>query len=178
MGRKEAAKKLKEFIEMLEAVLESDCVCEGKCEEEAAVEENGEETYTEESLQGMSLKQLYDVCVSNGLVVPKQGKTKTFYIDKLKTLGLVVATDTAEEEPEEDASEYEGKTPMELYRMCISRGLKVEKKKLEEYYINALVKSDKEEADNDEWGDAEEEAPAPTKPVKGKKKQPEEDWNI
>ncbi len=98
-----------------------------------------------------------------------------------------------EDDAEESGDEYEGKSAVELYKLCKQRKIKAEQKKPAKYYIGLLKKADEEAAaeaeaddaeDDEEWDDDEEEAPkksakkAPAKkaPAKGKKatKKPEE----
>lgn len=60
---------------------------------------------------------------------------------------LKSSNDSWEEECED---EYSGKSPKELYKLCVDRKIEAEKKKPAVYYINLL-----KEADNadDDWGD-------------------------
>lgn len=94
-----------------------------------------------------------------------------------------------EDEAEESGDEYEGKSAVELYKLCKQRKIKAEQKKPAKYYIGLLKKADEEAAaeaeaddaeEDEEWDDDEEEAPkksakkAPAKkekaaPTKGKK---------
>ena len=94
-----------------------------------------------------------------------------------------------EDDAEESGDEYEGKSAVELYKLCKQRKIKAEQKKPAKYYIGLLKKADEEAAaeaeaddaeDDEEWDDDEEEAPkksakkAPAKkekaaPAKGKK---------
>lgn len=91
-----------------------------------------------------------------------------------------------EDDAEESGDEYDGKSAVELYKLCKQRKIKAEQKKPAKYYIGLLKKADEEaaaeaEADDaegdEEWDDDEEEAPkksakkAPAKkaPAKGKK---------
>ena len=91
-----------------------------------------------------------------------------------------------EDDAEESGDEYEGKSAVELYKLCKQRKIKAEQKKPAKYYIGLLKKADEEAAaeaeaddaeDDEEWDDDEEEAPkksakkAPAKkaPTKGKK---------
>jgi nucleolin len=97
-------------------------------------------------------------------------------------------------EDEESGDEYEGKSAVELYKLCKSRKIKADQKKPAKYYIGLLKEADKEaeaeedtDADDDEWDDDEEEeapkkkapakkAPAKKAPAKkAKKEEPEED---
>lgn len=110
-----------------------------------------------------------------------------------------------EDDAEESGDEYEGKSAVELYKLCKQRKIKAEQKKPAKYYIGLLKKADEEAAaeaeaddaeEDEEWDDDEEEAPkksakkAPAKkaPAKGnkvaKKAEPEEadddddEWEI
>lgn len=75
------------------------------------------------------------------------------------------------EEPEDDeeeaADDYTGKSAVELFKLCKQRKVKAEPKKPAKYYIDLLKKDDaakaaEEDADDEEWDDdEEEEAPAP-----------------
>jgi len=64
---------------------------------------------------------------------------------------------------DDDKSEYDDKSPKELYKMCKERELEVEPKKPAAYYINLLKEDDKAhedwDDDSDEWAedDSEEE---------------------
>lgn len=81
-----------------------------------------------------------------------------------------------EDDAEESGDEYEGKSAVELYKLCKQRNIKAEQKKPAKYYIGLLKKADDAEED-EEWDDDEEEAPkksakkAPAKkvPANGKK---------
>lgn len=84
--------------------------------------------------------------------------------------------DDDEDDAEEEIEGYEGKSAVELYKLCKSRKIKAEPKKPAKYYIDLLKKADavaeEDEGDDDEeeWDDDEEEAPAPKKSGKGDKK--------
>lgn len=86
--------------------------------------------------------------------------------------------DDDEDDAEEENEGYEGKSAVELYKLCKSRKIKAEPKKPAKYYIDLLKKADAaaEEAedegdDEEEWDDDDgEEAPAPKKSGKGDKK--------
>lgn len=95
-----------------------------------------------------------------------------------------------EDDAEESGDEYDGKSAIELYKLCKQRKIKAEQKKSAKYYIGLLKKADEEAAteaevddaeEDEEWDDDEEEAPkkstkkAPVKkaPAKGKAKKAE-----
>ena len=102
-----------------------------------------------------------------------------------------------EDDAEESGDDYEGKSAVELYKLCKQRKIKAEQKKPAKYYIGLLKKADEEAAaeaeaddaeEDEEWDDEEEEAPkkpakkaqvAKKAPAKGKKAakkpEPEED---
>ena len=101
------------------------------------------------------------------------------------------ATGEADDEDVADDTDdgYEGKSAVELYKLCKQRKIKAEQKKPAKYYIGLLKKADEEAAteaevddaeEDEEWDDDEEEAPkksakkAPAKkektaPANGKK---------
>lgn len=95
--------------------------------------------------------------------------------------------DEAEEENEE-ATPYDGKTAMELFKECKKRGIKAQPKKPAKFYVDLLTADDKakaeEDAEDDDWGEDEDEAPAPVKksPKAPAKKKPvedeDDDWDI
>lgn len=85
--------------------------------------------------------------------------------------------DDDEDDAEEENEGYEGKSAVELYKLCKSRKIKAEPKKPAKYYIDLLKKADaaaeeaEDEGDEEEWDDdEEEEAPAPKKSGKADKK--------
>lgn len=133
---------------------------------------------TEIELDDMSIKQLIALCQKRGIKVPKYGKNKQFYIEKLQ--GGAEDTEDAEAEDEADdqpADPYEGKKAMELYGMCKKRGIKVEPRQKAAVYITALKKADADAAEaesDDDWGDDagddEDEAPTKKKPATKQKK--------
>lgn len=55
-----------------------------------------------------------------------------------------------DDDEDDDTPDYEAMKPQELYRECISRGLKVKKKQKKAYYIEKLEEDD-EEGDDDDW---------------------------
>lgn len=88
----------------------------------------------------------------------------------LKKYGPQAGGSDAEDEDdvEESGDDYEGKSAVELYKLCKQRKIKAEQKKPAKYYIGLLKKADEaaaaeaEEAeaeDDEEWDDDEEEAP-------------------
>lgn len=86
--------------------------------------------------------------------------------------------DDDEDDAEEETEGYEGKSAVELYKLCKSRKIKAEPKKPAKYYIDLLKKADtaakdaedEAEDDEEEWDDDEDDAPAPKKSGKGDKK--------
>lgn len=81
-----------------------------------------------------------------------------------------------ENDVEESADDYNGKSAVELYKLCKQRKIKAEQKKPAKYYIGLLKKADEEaevedDADADDDWDEEEAPKKPAKkaPAKGKK---------
>ena len=119
----------------------------------------------------MSTKQLMQLCDKRGIKVPHYGKNKAFYLEALQgTPETAEAEDDTEDEEvgEDEENPYEGKTAMELFKLCKARGIKAQPKKKAADYIKLLekadateVEADATEEEKDEWGDEEEEAPAP-----------------
>ena len=138
---------------------------EAKQKKSAKVEKAVEEEDTD--LEEKSVKELIAMCEDAGLKVPKAGKNKKFYIDKLLAAG--VSEDTEEEEEEED--EQEEKTPVELFKECKKAGLNVPKGKSAKFYqskLDELAEQEEEDDDTDDWDDEEEEEEE--KPKKAGKK--------
>lgn len=88
------------------------------------------------------------------------------------------ATGEADDESdvEESADDYDGKSAVELYKLCKQRKIKAEQKKPAKYYIGLLKKADEEaevedDVDADDDWDEEEAPKKPAKkaPAKGKK---------
>lgn len=132
----------------------------------------------------MSAKQLWDI-------LGKAGKRKT--AKSTKKADLVVAckalheagsddeTDDDSDEAEaaeESSNPYEGKSAMDLFKLCKQRGIKAAPKKKAEYYVELLTKADAEASDDDSKDDWDDETEAseepkhvkPGKPGKGEKK--------
>lgn len=102
--------------------------------------------------------------------------------------------DQTDADEEEDVNPYEGKSAMELFKECKARKIKAAPKKPAKFYIDILIKDDaakvevEEDAEDDDWGDDDEEVPAkPVKPAKGKGKgkakpveedDDDDDWDI
>lgn len=168
--------------------------------EENVEDDAGEVAGDDKALEEMSIKELIATCDKIGIKVPKFGKAKKFYIEKINA----ASGDPDDEETKEDSSEewgddepekdpYEGKTAKELHAMCKERGIKADIKKPAKFYADLLRKADSEdEEDNtdDDW-EEDEEAPKKKPPVKGngkkaparkeensKKTQPDDDWDI
>lgn len=63
--------------------------------------------------------------------------------------------EVAEESASEDEGEYTGKSAVELFKLCKSKGIKAAPKKPEKYYIELLEKADsepaKDESEDDDW---------------------------
>ena len=54
-------------------------------------------------------------------------------------------------EDEEESDPYEGKTAMELFKMCKERGIKTKPKQKADAYVKLLKKADAEDDEDDDW---------------------------
>ena len=134
---------------------ETDTEATDSDETEATGETGGMPDY-----DSMSAKQLWDI-------LGKAGKRKT--AKSTKKADLVAACkamheagsdeDEDEAEAEETSSNpYDGKSAMELFKMCKQRGIKAASKKVAKYYTDLLIKADAESneaesEDEEDWGD-------------------------
>lgn len=99
------------------------------------------------------------------------------YLEKHGETAVSADDDADDDEAEETGDNYEGKSAMDLYKLCKSRKIKAEPKKPAKYYIGLLKKADEAAAaaedaeDDEEWDDDEEEdAALAKKPAKTDKK--------
>lgn len=135
-------------------------------DDEGEAEENTEETTTEveapnTDYESMSAKALWDL-------LGKAGKRKL--AKSTKKADLVEACHAAfgsgeEAEDETESDPYDGKSAMDLYKICKSRGVKAPAKKPATFYADLLRKADLEAAEA-EAEDEEEVEEAPAKPAK------------
>ena len=120
------------------------------------------------------------------------------YIEKYGLDGGSEEVEAEEETEEEEASEYDGMSAMELFKECKKRGIKVKPRQKAAVYVEVLKKADQESGseEEEEWEEEEpakeEKKAAPKKPVakpKATVKKPDpkkeaeeededEDWNI
>lgn len=134
--------------------------------DEGEDEENTEETTAEveapnTDYESMSAKALWDL-------LGKAGKRKL--AKSTKKADLVEACHAAfgsgeEAEDETESDPYDGKSAMDLYKICKSRGVKAPAKKPATFYADLLRKADLEAAEA-EAEDEEEVEEAPAKPAK------------
>ncbi len=159
-----------------------------------------EDAKTVEWNESMSAKQLWDLLGKAGKRKVAKSTKKVDLIEACKEVfgtANAEADEPAEEnaETEENATPYDGKSAVELFKECKARKLKVAPKKPAKFYVDLLVKDDAEkaaakteEADDDDWSDdepaekpAKKEEKKPAKPAK--KAEPEsddedDDWDI
>lgn len=148
--------------------------------------------------ESMSAKQLWDILGKAGKRKLAKSTKKADLIEACKqAFGAAPAEETedAEDEAEEatEANPYDGKSAMDLFKECKSRGIKAAPKKPAKYYVDLLVKADAEaakatEAESDDWDEEEttEEAPAKKPEKKAAKKaakkeetaDDDDDWDI
>ena len=123
------------------------------------------------------------------------GGKKQQMLDYIEKYGLETAEEETEEAAgsEEETSEYDGMSAMELFKECKKRGIKVKPRQKAAVYVEVLKKADQEsgsEEEEESWEEEEQEEKKPAKkPVAKpkatvkKKADPEEeddddDWNI
>lgn len=129
------------------------------------------------------------------------GGKKQQMLDYIEKYGLETAEEETEEAAgsEEETSEYDGMSAMELFKECKKRGIKVKPRQKAAVYVEVLKKADQESGseEEEEWEEEEpakeEKKAAPKKPVAKpkaavKKHEPkkeveeedeeDEDWNI
>lgn len=181
-------------------------------EETAEVESNDAATKATDAFEwneSMSAKQLWDILGKAGKRKLAKSTKKADLVEACKqAFGATADADEAENEAEADeaetteASTYEGKSAMELFKECKARKIKAVPKKPAKYYVELLVKDDaakaeaaEAESDDEDWGDEEAEAPkkedkkaAPKAAAKGGKakaakkaeaeSEDDEDWDI
>lgn len=148
--------------------------------------------------ESMSAKQLWDILGKAGKRKLAKSTKKADLVEACKqAFGAAHAEETedAEDEAEEatEANPYDGKSAMDLFKECKSRGIKAAPKKPAKYYVDLLVKADAEaanatEAESDDWDEEEttEEAPAKKPEKKAAKKaakkeetaDDDDDWDI
>lgn len=103
----------------------------------------------EQDYSEMTPKQLYDLCDERGIEAEPRMKQK-YYINLLEEYDEEHASGDGWGEDEPEEQDYSGMTARELFKLCKERGISVEQKKPEKYYINLLKENDKAK---DDWGD-------------------------
>ena len=138
--------------------------------------EDASEDAGEADLSSMSAKELMKLCDKRGIKVPHYGKNKQFYLDALQGASGDDEGNAEDNDDAESGDEYEGKSAMELYKLCKKRGIEAAAKKPAKYYIGLLTKADEagaedavEESDDEDWGEPDEN---PKKEEKQEKKAP------
>lgn len=149
---------------------ESDDDTEINDESETTTESGGMPDY-----DSMSTKQLWDILGKAGKRKTAKSTKKSDLVAACKAMheaGSDDAEDDTTEEAEESTNPYDGKSAMELFKLCKERGIKAAPKKPAAFYADLLTKADAEasstESDDDGWGDDEDEAEEP-KPKATKK---------
>lgn len=128
---------------------------------EATVEAGGMPDY-----ESMSGKQLWDILGKAGKRKTAKSTKKADLVAACKALhdggntDADEADDTADNEAEaESTNAYEGKSAMELFKLCKQRGIKAAPKKAAKYYVDLLTKADAEasnaESEDEDWDEDE-----------------------
>ncbi len=153
---------LKDGVEMNEPETEEET-------KEAETEEETKEAETEAEEEDfdytdMTSANLYKMCCARGISSKCKSRKKDALIELLEKFdrGELDEKQAKKEEPvdeedEEETDPYEGKTAMELFRMCKERGIKAKTKMKADAYVKLLkavdAESEAEEADDDEDDD-------------------------
>lgn len=165
--------------------------------------EDASEGAGEADLSSMSAKELMKLCDKRGIKVPHYGKNKQFYLDALQGASGDDEGNAEDNGDAESGDEYEGKSAMELYKLCKKRGIEAAAKKPAKFYADALRKADAEaeqtedNAEDEDWGEPDEnpkkeEKKAPAKggkaasskksgkpaPAKAEEEDDGDDWDI
>lgn len=160
--------------------------------------ESAAETSTKD-FESMSAKEMWDMLGKAGKRKLAKSTKKADLVEACKQAFGVGATEDAEEaeDAEEEVAEatpYDGKSAMELFKECKKRGIKAEAKKSAKFYAELLMKDDAKapaeaESESDDWDEDEvKEEPKPKKapkkeaPKKAAKKEEaaddDDDWDI
>ncbi len=153
----------------------------------------------------MSAKQLWDILGKAGKRKTAKSTKKADLVAACKALHEAGSDESETEvedetETEEASNPYDGKSAMELFKMCKQRGIKAAPKKNAKHYVDLLTKADAEaaeateaESEDENWDEDEatEAEPKPTKKTgkaaKGDKKSAkkaaseddgDDDWDI
>lgn len=142
---------------------ETDAEATDSDETEATEEAGGMPDY-----DSMSAKQLWDILGKAGKRKTAKSTKKADLVAACKAMheaGSTEAEDEDEAEAEAETEEtssnpYDGKSAMELFKMCKQRGIKAAPKKAAKYYTDLLIKADAdvsedESEDEEDWGDEE-----------------------
>ena len=124
--------------------------------EDTDTEETADDS-NEVDYDSMNAKQLWDILGKAG----KRGTAKSKKKDDLLAAVKAIANDAGadetddDDEGEEEAGKYDGKSAMELFKECKARKIKAEPKKPAKYYVDLLTKADaaSEEAEDDDGDD-------------------------
>lgn len=174
---------------------------DNEVEEEATAPEVEETEIEETDYKKMTGRQVYELLRDKGLykdcVAKMGGGNKKQMLEYIEKYGLDGGSEEAVGS-EEETSEYDGMSAMELFKECKKRGIKVKPRQKAAVYVEVLKKADQESGseEEEEWEEEEpakeEKKAAPKKPVAKpkatvkkpatKKEDPEEDddddWNI
>lgn len=128
--------------------------------------------------ESMSAKALWDILGKAGLRKTAKSTKKADLVaacramDAAKAGGNDTETDEAETEDTTTTNPYDGKSAMELFKECKTRGIKAAPKKPAKFYADLLIKADAEasttDTESDDWDDEDEvkEEPKAKKPAK------------
>lgn len=132
-------------------------------EEEASSEERitkesykSNNRYTKEQLSAVPARELYNIATQVLGIHHSKCSSKSDSIKEILSYqdGLEGdcedAAEVTESTNDQAETKYDGKKAQELYKECINRGLRVEKKMKAEYYTKILVANDEDELEKEE----------------------------
>lgn len=170
---------------------------EAEVEETTEATDEAEETSADTDYESMSAKALWDMLGKAGKRKLAKSTKKVDLVEACKQAFGAGATEDADETEDEadetEANPYEGKSAMDLFKECKSRGIKAPAKKPAKFYADLLIKADAEsndDADSDDWDEEEtSKTEKPSKKEKGKKEETkkaakeeandeDDDWDI
>lgn len=112
--------------------------------------------YTKEQLSAVPARELYNIATQVLGIHHSKCSSKSDSIKEILNYQDGIdgdcedATEVTESTNDQAETKYDGKKAQELYKECINRGLRVEKKMKAEYYTKILVANDEDELEKEE----------------------------
>lgn len=110
--------------------------------------------YTKEQLSAVPARELYNIATQVLGIHHSKCSSKNNSIKEILNYQNGVdgedAAEVTESTNDQTETKYDGKKAQELYKECINRGLRVEKKMKADYYTKILVANDEDELEKEE----------------------------